>query len=110
MGREVVYQGHSNSIDCILKSNGSAVDLSVATQMTLTFGTVLITSTNNATHHILWNQAGYETGEVRIWLGSDTQIGEGNYDAPLVVYSATAADGIVWGKLGIVIRSDVEAT
>lgn len=106
--REVVYLGHSNSIDCILKSNGSAVDLSVLTptQMTANFGTQVITSTNNATHHILWSQAGYETGEVRLFFGSTT-IGAGDYDVPLIVYSATATNGVVWGKLGIRVRSGV---
>jgi hypothetical protein len=109
VGREIVYQGHSNSIDCILKANNTAVDLSGYTQMTLSFGTVLISSTNNATHHILWNQAGYEIGEVRLYLGTDTQISPGSYDAPLVVYNATATAGIVWGKIGVIVKDDVEA-
>ena len=106
MSREVVYLGHSNSIDCILKANNTAVDLSGVTQMTVNFGTAVITSTNNATHHILWNQAGYDTGEVRLYLGSTT-IPAGDYDVPLIVYNATATAGIVWGKLGIRVRSGV---
>lgn len=110
MAREIVYQGHSNSVDVILKSNGTAVDLAGTTAITLTFGTILINSTNNATNHILWNQAGYAAGEVRIFLGEDTQISPGSYDAPLIIYNATAANGCVWGKVGLIIKSEVEAS
>ncbi len=110
MAREIVYQGHSNSVDVILKSNGTAVDLSGTTAITLTFGTVLISSTNNATNHILWNQAGYDTGEVRLFLGEDTQINPGSYDAPLIIYNSTATAGCVWGKVGIIIKDEVEAS
>lgn len=106
MSREVVYLGHSNSIDCVLKANNTAVDLSGVTQMTVNFGTYIVASTNNATNHILWNQAGYETGEVRMYFGATT-VPSGDYDAPLIVYDATATAGIVWGKLGIRVRAGV---
>jgi hypothetical protein len=110
MGRGVVYHNHSNSVDFILKSNNSAVALDAATVITLTLGTVLITGTAaNATGHIRWAQAGYETGEVRLFLGEDTQVSPGSYDAPLVVYSATATAGVVWGKVGLIVKDDVEA-
>jgi len=105
--REVVYQGHDNSIDYLLKENDSAVNLATSTAMTITLGTMTISSTNGATSPIRWAQAGYNTGEVRLYLGMTTTIQPGDYDAPLIAYGPDYVNGLVWGKIGISVRSGV---
>ncbi len=106
---EIVYLNHDNSIDLILKADGTAVSLSSVTSMTLTFGTKKISSTNQAAEPILWAKSGYATGEVHLVLGGQT-IAAGNYDAPLVVYDPTNTDGIVWGEVKITVEAEVEGT
>lgn len=106
---ENVYLGHSNTINLILKSNSTAVDLSGVTSMTLTFNGVLLTSTNT-TESITWNQAGYATGEVRLHLGNQTTLSTGIYEAPLIVYESTDVNGIVWGTMPLHIIEEVEGT
>ncbi len=105
--REVVYLGHDNSIDYLLKENDSAVSLATSTTMTITLGTVTISSTNGTAAAIRWAQAGYSTGEVRLYLGMTTTIQAGDYDAPLVAYGPDYANGLVWGKIGIRVQSGV---
>jgi hypothetical protein len=110
MAREIVFKGHDNSIDLILKANATAVDLATVTRMTLTVGTVLVPSTNNATHPLRWVRAGYVTGEARIYLGDVSSLSTGTYDAPLISYGADYVNGLVWGEVPIVIRAQLEAT
>jgi len=110
MDKELIYLGHDNSIDIILKSNDTAVDLSGMTVMSLTFGTLSIDSTNNATHAITWNKSGYATGEVRIRLGETTKLHDRYYDAVLTVYDAASTNGIIWGAIPIKVIPDPEGT
>jgi len=107
MEREIVYLGHENSIDLILKADGIAVALTSVTRMTLTLGTTLIDSENGGADPIRWIQTGYATGEIRLFLGDQT-ISAGNYQAPLVVYDPTNTDGIVWGFIPITVIAEVE--
>ena len=116
MNYETCYLGHSNSIDIVLKSQGatstssSAVDLTTIDWMSLTFGSVVVTSTNNATQAIRWAKAGYVTGECRLFLGEAT-MATGAYDAPLIVYDAGDTTlGIMWGYIPIRVKSDPEGT
>jgi hypothetical protein len=105
---EVVYLGHDNSIDIILKADGTAVDLSGVTQMTLTVGDVLVSSTNQAADPILWNQAGYATGEVHLILGAEAIEATDKTRCPLVVYDAAHTEGIMWGYVPLRIIADPE--
>ncbi len=94
---ENVILGRDNSIDLILKENGTAIGTSAVTRIDLLLGKTLITSTNNSTHAILWNQAGYLTGEIRIFIGqSSYEVKPGKYMAQLIVYDALSTRGIVW--------------
>jgi hypothetical protein len=96
MNVETVYIGHDNAIDLILKMNGVAYALTSVTKMTISVNGVVFTSQNNPSDPILWNQAGYQTGEIRIFLGMANGIVAGSCEAPLVVYDAGDPDGIVW--------------
>jgi hypothetical protein len=104
---EIVYLGHDNTVDVILKADGVAVDLAPVTSMTLTVGTVLISSDNTAGDPILWVQGGYATGEVHIAIGGES-ITAGVYLAPLVVYDPTNLDGVVWGTIPLRVLADPE--
>ena len=108
MKTEIVYLGHDNSIDIILKADGVAVPLDDVTDMSLTFGTTLIESDNGAADPLRWDKEGYDVGEVRIFLGDQT-ITPGSYKAPLVVYDPTNPEGVVWGLIPITVAVDPEA-
>lgn len=108
MKLETVYLGHDNSIDVLLKADGVAQDLSGVTKMTLTFGTKKVESTNQTNDPILWNKGGYQTGEVRFFLGG-VSITPKTYHAPLIVYDVDNDDGIVWGYFDVVVVAEVEA-
>ena len=107
METELIYLGHDNSIDLILKSDNVAVDLQSVTKMTISFDTVTISSDNGDTDPIRWRKSNYATGEARLFLGNQN-IPEGRYQAHMVVYDPVNIDGIVWGTVPIVVKEDVE--
>ena len=108
MAVEVVYLGHDNSIDLLLKADGTAYDLSSITSATITIGTTTLTSTNASNGTIRWNKSGYDTGEIRLFLG-DQSLTAGTYRrAYLVLYDAENTNGIVWGNIRITIKAEVE--
>lgn len=115
MIREYVFLGHANSIDLILKSKRVEDDLPVpqdlaaVNKITLTVGTVLVSSTNQEGDPIRWVQAGYETGEVHISLGA-LALAPGTYRVPLVVYDTENPEGIVWGYIPVEVVEEVEAS
>jgi len=59
MTTEIVYLGHDNSIDLVLKADGTARDLSNVTKITATFDSTKIESTDKAAGAIRWAQDGY---------------------------------------------------
>ena len=109
MATEIVYLGHDNTVDLLLKADGTAQDLSSVTKITATFGDTLIESTNAANGPITWAQSGYETGEIRLALG-DQSISTGSYNVPIVVYDAVNTDGIVWGTVTVIVKAEVEGS
>ena len=106
---EHVYLGHDNSIDLLLTADDVAIDTSGITSATLTVGSTKYTSTNDPTHQIKWQGAGYAPGEIRIFLG-DQSLKPRTYNAWLVIYTATATNGIAWGELDIVVHAEVEGS
>lgn len=108
MATEVAYLGHDNSIDLILKTDGVAQDLTAVTKITITIGPDTVTSTDKAAGAIRWDQAGYATGEIRLFLG-DQDINPGSYsEAWVVVYDPTNTDGVVWGSIELNVEDEVE--
>lgn len=108
---ETVYLYHDNSIDLILKADGTAVGTSAVTMITASFGTVLCKSTDKAAGIIRWDQAGYDTGEIRMFLGGATSVVVDKYpEVPIVVYDATNPNGVVWGTVEIDVLARVDAT
>jgi len=109
MATEVVYLGHDNTIDLLLKADGTAQDLSGVTKITATFKDTLVESTDAANGPITWAQSGYDTGEIRLALG-DQSITPDRYMVPIIVYDATNTEGVVWGYVAIDVIAEVEAS
>ena len=108
MDAEYVWLGHDNTIDLILKTDGTATDLASVTKITATFDDTLISNTSASSGTITWS--GYDTGEIRLALGGAT-ITAGSYKVPIVVYDPANATGVVWGNpIPIVVKAEVEAT
>lgn len=94
---ERVWIGRDNTVDLILKQNGTAVDLGGVNRMDLVLGAVTISSTSASTGIITWAQAGYATGEARIAVGHATAVNAGRFEGTLIVYDFASTMGIVWG-------------
>jgi hypothetical protein len=110
MIREKIYLGHDNVIDVILREDNVPIDTTALTTITLTFGSYLVSSTNQAGDAIRWLQTGYSVGQVKITLGADGTLTAGVYDVPLIVYSNDYTTGLVWGYLNIEVIAEVEGT
>jgi len=107
MTREIVYLGRDNSVDLLLKEDGVAYNLSGFTDMTLVVGSVEITSDNGSTSSIRWSKDGYDTGEVRLYIGNESSLVAGKFCCPLVVYDeSTYTNGLVWGYVDLTLRDD----
>lgn len=115
MTTEIVYLGHDNTIDLLLKRRvppsrtASAIDLTPVTKITVTIGGVLVDSDDSGAP-ILWAESSYETGEVRI-DASGYSIPSGLHtDCPIIVYDTTNTDGIVWDHVNIEVVADQEGS
>ena len=109
MQTEVVYLGHDNQIRLQLKASSSAVALSSVTQINVRVGDTLIASSSATAGSIIWSGSSFSTGEVRLVLGGNASLAEGNYDVPVVVYDATYPSGVVWDTIPMRVYSDVES-
>lgn len=112
---ELLFVGRDNSVDLQLWASGtgttesSAVSLAAVTQIKLRVGDVVINSTDSAAGQIRWNQAGYKTGEIRIF--ASTSLSTGSFNSALVVYDPTNTSGVVWDDdLPLRVKSDPLAT
>jgi len=110
MSTEIVYLGHDNTVDLILKVDGTAQDLSSVTKITATFDSATIESADKASGAITWDQAGYDTGEIRMALGDETITAKKYYTVWIVTYDPVNSDGIVWGSVCIIVKSEVEGS
>jgi hypothetical protein len=106
---EIVYLGHDNSIDLLLKADDVAQSLASVTRATITIGEVTIDSDNGETDPIRWAKSGYDTGEIRLFLGGQTLVEAAQpYTSYLVIYDADHPEGIVWGYVLIRVKAEVE--
>lgn len=111
MATEHVYLGYANSIVLSLEDGGVAVDLSGYTDADITIGSDTVESDNDATDPIRWAQAGYATGELRLYLGDeDLTPRDAAYSCPLVLYDAVHPSGILWGSIDIIVHPEVDVT
>ena len=97
---EIVYKGHDNRINLLLKADGNIVDLSPVTKMELVLDNDEVISSDTYPSAFDWTSG--STGELILDLGDVVNVG--NYVAWLVVYDSTNTDGIVWDKFHLVVR------
>ena len=109
MEPEKVYLNHQNPIRLVLKENSSAIDTSLIEKVSVTLN-YSVESTSASAGYIRWNQAGYESGEIRLYLGTSTKLLPGIYDAPIVIYDNVSTAGIVWGNIRLHVLADPEGS
>lgn len=109
MDTEVIFLGHDNVINLLLKASSSAVSLAGVTVITATFDDLLVTNSSASSGAITWAGSGYATGEVRLALGAQS-IDPGRYDVPIVIFDASNITGIVWDIVPIRVRAEVEGS
>lgn len=96
---EVVHLTHDNTIDVILTADGVAYDITNTTRMTLSFDDTIIDSD---LHSGVFDW-GDGDGKLFLTLGAQT-IAVGTYTAELVMYDSVNTNGIVWGRLTILVK------
>ncbi|MBW8001767.1 MAG: hypothetical protein FVQ80_07055 [Planctomycetes bacterium] len=103
--RELVWLGRDNTIDLLLKSDGSAYDLSSATTIAMVFSGVTINSDAQPSWFD-WTTSSLTTGQVNVSLGTaGTSIPSGFvYDAKLIVYTSSNTRGIIWGTVPVSVK------
>ena len=100
MATERTYAGHDNTIDLLLKADGSAVDLSSVTRMTLEVAGSTIDSEVSGSAFD-WDTG--TTGKVILTLGAES-LTEGTWQATLTVYDPDNENGIVWGTFNLIVE------
>ena len=100
MTTEIVYDGHDNTIDLLLKADGTAQDLSEVTRLTLEEGSTTVDSDESGS---AFDWAPGMTGKLILALG-DESLPAGTYRAILTVYDPSNTDGIVWGSFKLIVR------
>ena len=96
---DVVYNDFDNTLDFILKSDGTAQDLSELTQVKLidVKGTFEVDS---AVSLSAFDWSSLTTGKLIMKLGHES-IPEGVYTCWLVVYDLDYVEGLVWGTVDL---------
>jgi len=100
MLREIVYLNRDNTIDIILKADGTAADLSSVTKMEIIVDDSTTISSVTSPDAFDWFEG---SGKLILALG-DEGIDAGSYDAQLIVYDVDNPDGIMWSYINIVVR------
>lgn len=105
---ETVYLDHNNTIDLQLMASSVAQSLNAVTKITATFGSTLVSGSSRSSGAITWQNSSWSTGEIRLNLGSQS-ISADDYNVPIVVYTPSYAEGIVWGYVPMVVKNSPEA-
>lgn len=105
---ERVYLGHNNTIDLILKEDGVAVDLSAATNVSITIGAMTVSYANNPSGFDLSEM---NIGKLKMELGNLTEdslftgLVVGAYSScPITIYDPARPEGLVWGKIIVTVE------
>jgi len=105
MAEEIIYIGsYDNTIDLLLNSDGVPIPLSTVTRIDANISGIDVTSTNQGSDLIRWDQAGYVEGEARCKFGGVTGLAEGYAQLWLTLYEPTNPNGVVFGPIHIEIH------
>ena len=96
---DVVYNDFDNTLDFILKSDGTAQSLADLTQVKLidVEGTFEIDSALSAS---AFDWTSLTTGKLIMKLGHES-VAAGTYTCWLVLFDATNTEGVVWGTVDL---------
>ena len=107
MLREIVYKARDNTIDLLLKADGSAVNLIPVTKMWLDLNndTIIKSEDGELPEGVFdWDSEG-ANGVLKLKLGGLTALTSGQtYEIDLIVFDASNTDGINWGKFSIEVE------
>lgn len=120
MDTEVTYLGHDNTIALALwKDNDSGVltlltndEMDAITEITASFGSTKVSTlaANKATGAIRWSQTGFATGEIRLLLGDQSITADLYPKVPIIVYTASGDDGVIYAEVPISVKADPEGS
>lgn len=97
---EIIYLNLDNTIDLLLKADGSAQDLSTVTRMTLELDSTIIDS-DSSPDAFDWDTG--VTGKLVLALGGES-ITEGEYITKLTIYDPDNTNGVFWGYIKLVVK------
>lgn len=104
MLREIVYKARDNTIDLLLKADGSAVDLTPVTKVWLDLNNDTIIKSEADPDAFDWTTEG-SSGILKLKLGGLAALTTGQtYEIDLIVFDASNVDGINWGKFSIEVE------
>jgi len=101
MDREIIYRGRNNSIDLLLKSDGSAHDLSGVTHAEVTFGSGV--TLNSGASPWFFSGVTSTTGQLVLKFGT-AGLTAGIYDSKVIIYDTSNTSGVMWGKVPIKVE------
>ncbi len=112
---ERVYSRYDNTIDLVLLADGDIPDLTSVTRMQLELADDLVIDSQVASAAFNWSSTltqdeasriqGAEAGDAKLILALGAQsIPVGKYNAKLIVFDASNQNGLVWGRLRIVVE------
>jgi len=98
---ETVYNDRNNLINLLLKSDGTAKDLSAITKMEIIERNEKFTiSSTDSPDAFDWDSG--ETGEVILALGEES-LEAGKHFCDLIIYTATYTDGVRWDEFALFV-------
>jgi hypothetical protein len=102
MDAEIIYIGsYNNTIDLRLESDGVPISTSSVTRIDANINGIDVSSTNQGSDLIIWDQLGYAEGEVRCRLGPVSGLEPYFGDMYLVVFDPTNPDGVIFGPITV---------
>ena len=102
MDREIIYLQRDNAIDVLLKSEGSAEDLSGVSQIDVVISGVTMSS---ASSPALFSGVTATNGIITLKFGSATEVlSSGKFNAEMIVYDSDNINGVVWGEIPILVK------
>ena len=101
---ETVYNGRDNSVDLLLKADGTAQNLSFVTRMRV-MDKDGSWSVDSSTAPTAFDWTAATTGKVELSFGGQS-ITAGTYICYLVVYDASHTNGINWGEFVLEVIDD----
>jgi hypothetical protein len=102
---DTVYLGdYDNTVNFVFKISSSPISLTDVTMIESVISGISVTSTNQVTDLIQWDQAGYQTGEIRCKFGAVSMLYPGTHKCTFVLYNPTYVNGLVFEPIDIIVK------